>query len=115
RRQEDVLSRITLTFDNGPDPDVTPAVLDTLKAFDIQSTFFVLGDKLRERSWLMARAHEEGHWIGNHTYSHLVPLGMVAEDGISTREIAKTQDLIGKFAHERRFFRPFGNGGELDA
>lgn len=109
------MSRITLTFDNGPDPDVTPLVLDTLDAFDIKSTFFVLGEKLRDRAWLIERAHEEGHWIGNHTYSHLVPLGMAAEPGIAIREIASTQELIGELAHERRFFRPFGNGGELDA
>lgn len=43
------MTTITTTFDNGPDPDVTPEVLDTLRRHDIKSTFFVLGDKLRDR------------------------------------------------------------------
>jgi peptidoglycan/xylan/chitin deacetylase (PgdA/CDA1 family) len=105
---------ITLTFDNGPDPDVTPHVLDTLRRRGVASTFFVVGEKLRERRALAERAHAEGHWIGNHTYNHIVPLGMSAEAGIAVAEIARTQTLIGNLAHPRRFFRPFGGGGQLD-
>ena len=105
---------ITMTFDNGPDPDVTPHVLDTLRRHRIKSTFFVLGEKLRDRRGLAERARDEGHWIGNHTYNHIVPLGMSAEAGIAVSEIARTQALIGDLAHERKFFRPFGGGGNLD-
>lgn len=105
---------ISTSFDNGPDPDVTPMVLDTLHRHDIRSTFFVLGDKLRDRRSLAERAHGEGHWIGNHTFNHIVPLGMSSEKGIASSEIARTQSLIGDLAHERRFFRPFGGGGLLD-
>jgi peptidoglycan/xylan/chitin deacetylase (PgdA/CDA1 family) len=105
---------ITITFDNGPDPEVTPFVLDTLRRHGLQSTFFVLGDKLRDRRKLAERAHAEGHWIGNHTYNHIVPLGMSSESGIASSEIRRTQELIGDLAHERRFFRPFGGGGMLD-
>lgn len=108
------MTTITLSFDNGPDPDVTPLVLDALRRHDLKSTFFVLGDKLRDRRKLSERAHAEGHWIGNHTYNHLVPLGMSAERGIAAAEIARTEALIGDLAHERRFFRPFGGGGLLD-
>jgi peptidoglycan-N-acetylglucosamine deacetylase len=102
---------ITTSFDNGPDPDVTPHVLDTLRRHDIRSTFFVLGDKLRDRRKLVERAHAEGHWIGNHTYNHVVPLGMSAEAGMASGEITRTQELIGELAHDRRFFRPLGGGG----
>lgn len=108
------MTTITLSFDNGPDPDVTPQVLDTLRRHDLRSTFFVLGDKLRDRRKLSERAHAEGHWIGNHTYNHLVPLGMSVESGTAAGEIARTEALIGDLAHERRFFRPFGGGGLLD-
>ncbi|TCT05465.1 polysaccharide deacetylase family protein [Aquabacter spiritensis] len=108
------MTTITLSFDNGPDPDTTPAVLDTLARHDIRSTFFVLGDKLRDRRAIAERAHEEGHWVGNHTFNHIVPLGMSSIEGISTSEIARTQDLIGDLAHPRRFFRPFGGGGILN-
>ena len=60
---------LTLSFDNGPEPDVTPSVLDVLAARNIQTTFFVIGSKLQdpERRALSERAREEGHWIGNHT------------------------------------------------
>jgi len=105
---------ITLTFDNGPEPDVTPRVLETLRRHDIRVTFFVVGAKLREQQDLARGAHAEGHWIGNHTYSHRVPLGMSAEAGDAAAEIERTEKLIGDLAHPRRFFRPFGGGGVID-
>jgi len=105
---------ITLTFDNGPEPDVTPQVLATLRRHDIRSTFFVVGEKLRERQDLARRAQAEGHWIGNHTYSHRVPLGLSADPGDAVSEIEQTEKLIGGLAHPRRFFRPFGGGGMID-
>ncbi|SMF36410.1 Polysaccharide deacetylase [Tistlia consotensis] len=108
------MTMITLSFDNGPDPDVTPQVLDTLRRHDVKATFFVVGDKLRDRRALSERAHAEGHWIGNHTYNHLVPLGLTAERGVAAAEIARTEERIVGLAHERRFFRPFGGGGQLD-
>jgi peptidoglycan/xylan/chitin deacetylase (PgdA/CDA1 family) len=108
------MTAITTTFDNGPDPEVTPQVLDILRRHGIQSTFFVVGEKLRERRKLAERARNEGHWIGNHTFNHIVPLGMSVEKGYTISEIARTQALIGELAHERRFFRPFGGGGLLD-
>ncbi len=108
------MNTITLTFDNGPDPDVTPQVLETLGRHRVQSTFFVLGEKMRERRNLAERAHAEGHWIGNHTFNHLVPLGMSAEPGVAVAEIGRTEALIGDLAHPRRLFRPFGGGGKLD-
>lgn len=108
------MTRITLTFDNGPDPDVTPIVLDTLRRHECPSMFFVLGQKLRDRRYLIERAHDEGHWIGNHTFNHMLPLGRNTELGISAGEIRRTQDLIGDLTHPRRFFRPFGSGGKLN-
>lgn len=108
------MTTITLSFDNGPDPDVTPQVLETLRRHDIKATFFVLGDKLRDRRHICQQAHAEGHWIGNHTYNHLVPLGLTEEQGVASDEIARTQALLGDLVHERKFFRPFGGGGLLD-
>lgn len=108
------MTTITLSFDNGPDPEVTPQVLETLRRHDIHASFFVLGDKLRDRRKFAERAHAEGHWIGNHTFNHLVPLGLSAEGGMASREITTTEALIGDLAHPRRFFRPFGGGGLLD-
>jgi peptidoglycan/xylan/chitin deacetylase (PgdA/CDA1 family) len=107
---------LTLSFDNGPEPEVTPHVLDTLGKHGIKATFFVIGEKLAdpERRRLSERACEEGHWIGNHTYSHSVPLGRRRDADAAEREIARTQRLIGGLAHPQRWFRPFGGGGNLD-
>jgi peptidoglycan-N-acetylglucosamine deacetylase len=115
-RSAGLMTTITLSFDNGPDPDVTPLVLETLRRRDIKSTFFVIGERLRDRRQWAERAHAEGHWIGNHTYNHLTPLGLSAEAGMAASEIGRTQNLIGDLAHERRFFRPngAGGGGQLD-
>jgi peptidoglycan-N-acetylglucosamine deacetylase len=106
---------ITLTFDNGPEPDVTPYVLDVLRQSEIRATFFVLGTKLAAKGGrtLAERAVAEGHWIGNHTYSHSVPLGEADDAGVLDAEIGRTQDLIGDLAHPDRFFRPFGRGGSI--
>ena len=107
---------LTLSFDNGPEPDITPVVLDILHRRGIKSTFFVIGEKLAEpgRRQLAERAHAEGHWIGNHTYTHSVPLGRQSDPDSAEQEIARTQAVIGDLAHERRWFRPFGGGGNLD-
>ncbi|MGY4477234.1 polysaccharide deacetylase family protein [Bradyrhizobium sp. USDA 3364] len=107
---------LTLTFDNGPEPDVTPFVLDVLGERGIKTTFFVIGGKLGDpaRRRLAVRAHDEGHWIGNHTYTHSVPLGQQPAADTAEREIGRTQAAIGDLAHPSRWFRPFGGGGNLD-
>src|SRR5690606_1790460 len=107
---------LTLTFDNGPEPGVTESVLDTLAHHDVRTTFFVLGHKLAipEGRKLAERAHAEGHWIGNHTWSHSTPLGLVDDPGEARMEIARTQTELGALAHAHRWFRPFGGGGNLD-
>ncbi|UGY17226.1 polysaccharide deacetylase family protein [Bradyrhizobium septentrionale] len=107
---------LTLTFDNGPEPDVTPRVLDILGERGIKTTFFVIGEKLGDpaRRRLAVRARDEGHWIGNHTYTHSVPLGQQPGADTAQREIGRTQAAIGELSHPNRWFRPFGGGGNLD-
>jgi peptidoglycan/xylan/chitin deacetylase (PgdA/CDA1 family) len=107
---------LTLTFDNGPEPETTPFVLDVLARRSIRTTFFVVGNKLStpEGRELARRAHEEGHWIGNHTWSHSMPLGLLKDPSAIGAEIRDTQQAIGTLAHPHRFFRPFGQGGNLD-
>lgn len=108
------IKSISLSFDNGPDPEVTPHVLDVLERTGVRGSFFVVGDKLRDRRYLCERAHDEGHWIGNHTFNHLVPLGLSESPGAAEREINRTQRLLGDLAHKEKWFRPFGGGGLLD-
>ncbi len=111
------VKRITLTFDNGPDHSVTHHVLDVLAARGVHATFFVIGSKLESPdAWTVAtRAHAEGHWIGNHTYSHDTPLGDIFDQpDIAEKEIGRTQNLLKPLAHPDRLFRPFGGGGQLN-
>jgi len=111
-----VSHRVTLTFDNGPTTRVTPWVLDVLRERGIRSTFFVVGEQLRSpgSAAIARRAAADGHWIGNHTLTHSVPLGELADPVAVDREIAETQELIGDLSHPDRLFRPFGRGGIID-
>jgi peptidoglycan/xylan/chitin deacetylase (PgdA/CDA1 family) len=106
---------LTLSFDNGPTEDVTPRVLDVLARRGVKTTFFVIGEKLAqpENRKLAERAHAEGHWIGNHTWSHSLPFGLM-EAGAAIAEFDQTQNAIGALVHPHRFFRPYGQGGNLD-
>jgi len=107
------VKRVTLTFDNGPTPGVTDAVLDVLSGRGISATFFVVGEKLARPGGreLAARACSEGHWIGNHSLTHRVPLGEKCDEEYARQEIEETQNLIGDLAHAEKFFRPMGGGG----
>lgn len=64
---------VCLTFDDGPDPDATPAILRVLNANGIHSTFFVLGTNVKEHPELITAMQRDGHEIGEHGYSHLHP------------------------------------------
>jgi peptidoglycan/xylan/chitin deacetylase (PgdA/CDA1 family) len=115
-RRQAFMFDVTLSFDNGPELDVTPGVLALLKQWRINATFFVVGNKLNDRRCfeLASRARDDGHWIGNHTLSHTVPLGMRSESDVAELEIEPAQRLLGALAHPDRLFRPFGGGGNLD-
>jgi len=107
--------RVTLTFDNGPAPGVTDRILDLLAERALQSTFFVVGEQIRDakRRALAERAASEGHWIGNHTLTHSVQLGDTTDPDAPAREIGETQALMGELAGRERLFRPYGAGGIL--
>ncbi|GAA4318609.1 polysaccharide deacetylase family protein [Flaviaesturariibacter amylovorans] len=62
---------VYLTFDDGPHPEVTPWVLDQLRVFDAQATFFCIGNNVVRHPSVMDRISAEGHGIGNHTYDHV--------------------------------------------
>jgi peptidoglycan/xylan/chitin deacetylase (PgdA/CDA1 family) len=118
------MSQVTLSFDNGPDPEITPRVLDVLRDHGVTAHFFVLGKHLvdRARQRLVARARDEGHLIGNHSFSHSVPLGNDPRPDAVMREIAATEALLAAIlsapgspggALGSRRFRPAGGGGAL--
>jgi peptidoglycan/xylan/chitin deacetylase (PgdA/CDA1 family) len=109
--------KVTLTFDNGPEPEVTDHVLDVLDAQGVRSAFFVIGQKLAdpERRALAERARAEGHWIGNHSLTHSEPFGRREDRDGAEIEIGHAQQMLGTLAHPNRLFRPFGGGGTLDS
>lgn len=59
-----------LTFDDGPSKNITPQILDVLRANDVKATFFVLGSRVELYPELVKQAYDEGHYIANHGYSH---------------------------------------------
>src|SRR6201999_2821683 len=62
--------KLALTFDDGPDPEWTPAILDILKQKKVPATFFMIGSNMEAHPGLVQRVLAEGHEIGNHTYTH---------------------------------------------
>ncbi len=106
--------RVTLTFDNGPDPATTPGVLDALSGRDIPAYFFLVGNMLRGPGApeLAARTIEDGHLIGNHSLTHRVPFGDDPDPANVKREILDTEALLGDL-NAQKLFRPFGGGGHI--
>lgn len=111
----DPIARLTLTFDNGPDPATTPTVLSTLRSRSLRATFFPVGRQLERAGGLslLQQARDEGHWVGNHSQTHTLPLGNDPDPYVGDREIGAMQRLLGELAHPDRLFRPFGGGGHL--
>ncbi len=83
---------VYLTYDDGPHPTYTPALLDVLAAYDARATFFVLGSEVERYPAIAARIVREGHAIGNHTWSH-PQLTRVSGD-VLNREVLDTQSAI---------------------
>ena len=96
--------KIALTFDDGPG-EATPAILDMLKQAEIRATFFLCGQNVERYPDLARRIAEEGHEIGNHTYSHPRLLGRTP--GKIAWEIELTQNIIAHRAGRKpTLFRP---------
>lgn len=92
RRTGDQPGKIALTFDDGPDAEWTPQILDILKEKQVPATFFVIGENGQSNPDLLKRIVDEGHEIGNHSYTH-PNLGAVP-NRITSLELNATQRLI---------------------
>lgn len=91
--------RVALTFDDGPDPVRTPALLDALAELDVRATFFLLGKQVEAHPDIAHRIAREGHEIGNHTYSHrYLPLArsrsVIAELAATDRAIQAATGIV---------------------
>ncbi|MFR9800529.1 polysaccharide deacetylase family protein [Streptomyces sp. MS06] len=99
---------MVLTFDDGPDPRYTPHILDTLREYDVRATFFVCGEQAEWNTKLLARMADEGHVVGNHTWSH--PLLTRLSRSRIRSEIERTSDVIeDAYGEPPQWFRaPYG-------
>jgi peptidoglycan/xylan/chitin deacetylase (PgdA/CDA1 family) len=99
--------RVALTFDDGPDPEVTPAILDTLDAGGARATFFVIGRHLERHRHIAARALSEGHELGNHSWMHSYLQNFYRTDQQQSdveRSTRLIQELSG--SHAEPLYRP---------
>jgi peptidoglycan/xylan/chitin deacetylase (PgdA/CDA1 family) len=106
--------QIALTFDDGPNPDWTPQLLDVLARQEIRATFFLIGQYAAAQPELVRRTHAAGHLIGNHTWSHpnLAHPNLAHTSAKQTREeLSRTSQQIEQITGEQvRYFRPpFGS------
>jgi peptidoglycan-N-acetylglucosamine deacetylase len=83
---------VALTFDDGPHPEGTPAVLDVLAAAGAHATFFVIGEQVERRPELVARIVAEGHAVALHGYLHRLQLRLTA--AAVAADIARGHDVV---------------------
>jgi polysaccharide deacetylase family sporulation protein PdaB len=99
---------IALTFDDGPDPENTPRILELLKQYDAKATFFLTGKKVEKYPEIVKREQNEGHELANHTYSHTFFNNRVSLSKLK-QEVLKTDEAIFKVTGQKcHLFRPPG-------
>jgi peptidoglycan/xylan/chitin deacetylase (PgdA/CDA1 family) len=101
-----------LTFDDVPDTEFTPQVLDVLKKYGVKATFFVIGNRAEAHPEIVKRILQEGHVIGNHSYDH--PNLPKLSDNAFRDQVLKTESILtGIAGYTPRLFRPpYGNMNE---
>ncbi len=101
--------KIALTFDDGPDDQFTPKILDILKEKGVKATFFLLGERVNQFPEVTRRIHEEGHQIGNHSWSH-PDFRELENEKILAEEIKPTEKAIQQITGENPLYirPPYG-------
>lgn len=95
---------IFLTFDDGPIPELTPFVLETLQKYQAQATFFCVGDNIRKHPSIFKTILQENHQIGNHTYHHLNAWKVGKNEYLE--DIQLCQNVMQEKKAENTLFRP---------
>lgn len=107
---DEVKPVVALTFDDGPNASSTPILLDGLKERKVRATFFLIGENVEkdENEKIVKRMYEEGHLIGNHTYTHCNLSKL--ETGEAKKELEQTDTVIEKITGKQPAFAraPYG-------
>jgi len=97
---------VALTFDDGPDPENTPVILNILERYHLKATFFIIGKKIIGNEDLIRQIIQKGHKIGNHSYEHS-NLWDFQSSGMLRKDIQETHDLIFEITGATtNYFRP---------
>ncbi len=103
---------MSLTFDSGPNPNLTPGLLDLLHQEGVKATFFVLGRRVEAHPEMVRRIQAEGHVVGNHTWSH-ADLTTLSDEGIRDEVGSTEQALVAAGVRSSGLIRP--PNGRIDA
>jgi peptidoglycan/xylan/chitin deacetylase (PgdA/CDA1 family) len=97
---------VLLTFDDGPDPLTTPRILETLNTHGVKALFFIVGTKAEKHPEIVQQIIDNGHLIGNHTYSHPNLFALSSAKKVR-EEIQKGNEIIQRMTgKETIWFRP---------
>ncbi|WP_235846894.1 polysaccharide deacetylase family protein [Neobacillus soli] len=96
---------IAITFDDGPNPEYTPQLLDLLKKFDVKATFFVVGSKVLANPDIIKRMSAEGHTVGIHHFEHIS--SWILSPIQLKKQLQQTEQAIRECVLQKvRFYRP---------
>ncbi|HET8804455.1 MAG TPA: polysaccharide deacetylase family protein [Aequorivita sp.] len=99
-------NHISITFDDGPNPDFTPKVLSLLKENNAKATFFLIGKNAERHPEIVRQIIEDGHTIGNHSYSHSRNFGFFSSEKVAA-ELNQSNAILKKITgNEIKMFRP---------
>ena len=93
---------VYLTFDDGPNPKVTPLVLEILDKFEVKATFFCVGKNVQKHPGVFDELKRRGHAVGNHTFNHLKGYESTTRDYVSN--VRKANEYV----HSNLFRPPYG-------
>lgn len=101
-----IKNHVSLTFDDGPHPEFTPKVLTLLKQYNVNATFFLIGKNAEKNPDLVQDILQQGHTIGNHTYSHVNNFGFFSTTKV-IGELQATNTIIEKLSgYKMKLYRP---------
>ncbi len=97
--------QVALSFDDGPDPEWTPKILDVLKKLNVKGTFFMIGEVAQDNVGVMRRVFDEGHEIGNHTFTH-PDISEISDEQVKLQLNLTERLFASKLGVNPLYFRP---------